>query len=153
MMRARTKHKPLIPTRTEAEVLRGVLQAATMLGITLERRNTGGATYGTPEHRQYVKYGEPGSSDLSGHLKDGRRLDVEVKREGFNPRKVHGPARERFRLQIARLKKLNEDGGVGLWVDSPEAFVRAMQRVMQGWRVEIDYDVGWPYVVTDGDLP
>jgi hypothetical protein len=148
----RTKHKPLVPTRTETEVLRGVLQAAAMLGIMLERRNTGGATYGAGEHRQYVKYGEPGSSDLSGHLKDGRRLDVEVKREGFDPGKVRGAARERFGLQLARLNRLNAEGGVGLWVDSPEAFVRAMQRVLEGARVEID-EMGWPWVTDNEELP
>ncbi len=43
-----------------------------------ERLNTGGAVYG----ERYVRFGWLGMLDITGQLKDGRRLDVEAKRPG-----------------------------------------------------------------------
>ncbi len=43
-----------------------------------ERLNTGAAVYG----ERYVRFGWPGMLDITGQLKDGRRLDVEAKRPG-----------------------------------------------------------------------
>ncbi len=43
-----------------------------------ERLNTGAAVYG----ERYVRFGWPGMLEITGQLKDGRRLDVEAKRPG-----------------------------------------------------------------------
>ena len=44
-----------------------------------ERINTGGAWFGEGARRQFVKFGWSGMADLTGQLRDGRRLDVEAK--------------------------------------------------------------------------
>ena len=45
------------------------------------RQNTGAMLIGG----RYVQFGIPGQPDITGWLKDGRRLDVEVKRKGEHP--------------------------------------------------------------------
>jgi hypothetical protein len=149
MSKRKPKEKPLVATRTEAEVQRQILETAAAFGITLERRNAGGAWLpGKKGKAQYVRSNPTGSSDLSGHLKDGRRLDVEIKKEGFRPERVHGKDKVRFELQLARLKKLNQDGGVGLWIDDAKEFAHVLQRLAQGWRVEFD-EKGYPWLTDD----
>jgi hypothetical protein len=129
--------KPLKTTCTEAQVLAQVLEAARMLGIDLARQNTGGLT---DARGQYVAFGTPGNPDTTGTVPSGPnkglRLDVEVKREGFDPARARGEERERFERQLARLKKTNEQGGIGFWVDDPEEFLTIMRHVLAGARVE-----------------
>lgn len=124
--------KKLKPGRTEAQVLAQVLEAARNLGLDLDRQNTGAAV--NPKGRLVV-FGRPGNSDLSGMLPDGRKLDVEVKREGWRPERVRGEAARRWDRQLARLQKTNAQGGVGFWTDDAGEFVDVMLRVLRGARV------------------
>jgi hypothetical protein len=109
--------------RTEAEVLAQILEALHAFGVDAERQNTGA---GTNPSGKTIRFGKPGNSDITGTLPDGRRLDIEVKREGFDPSKLTGKKREHFDRQFARLRKTNENGGVGLWVDDAEEFMRVI---------------------------
>jgi hypothetical protein len=125
--------KPPKTARTEAEVMAQVLEAAQMLGLELKRRNVGGLTDGTG---RYVAFAEPGDADFYAVLPDGRHLDLELKREGFDPARARGEERKRFERQLARLKKTNEQGGIGFWVDDSEEFLTIMRHVLAGARVE-----------------
>jgi hypothetical protein len=148
-----TRRKPLKTTRTEAEVLTQVLQAASMLGLDLDRRNTGA---GVNQAGKMVRFGKPGDSDLNGQIdrgpNAGRRIDVEIKREGFNPAKARGEERERFEKQLARLRRTNEQGGIAFWCDDSLDFIMIMQHVLAGARV---HEPGYsrPTVYYPGEQP
>jgi hypothetical protein len=135
---------------TETQVMQQVLEALLLFGVDCDRQNTGGFV---GAGGQYVRCGQPGASDIGGMLTSGpgrgKRIEVEVKRPGFNPQKLRGGKRERERWerQIARLRQTNAQGGYGFWVTDPAQVAHAMTRINEGWRVVIDGN-GWP-VVTD----
>lgn len=95
----------------------GVLQ---VLRLDVNRQNTGGMFNAKG---QYVPFGVAGNSDVTGMFPQGwgwasgRKLDIEIKREGFDPKRCYGKARERWEKQLARLRQTNLNGGVGLWTD------------------------------------
>jgi len=62
-------------------------------GVFAWRQNTGGVFRGG----RYIQYGLPGQADISGILRGGRRLEVEVKRPGV---KDADPDQEAFRERI-----------------------------------------------------
>lgn len=64
----------------------------------VERINVGAFKVGN----RFIRFGTPGMSDVTGQLKDGRRLEVEVKTDTGKPT----PAQEKW---IARVRK---HGGV-----------------------------------------
>jgi len=130
--------------RTENQVLSQVIEAARMLGIDLARQNTGGATNAKG---RLVMFGQAGNSDLSGMLSDGRRLDVEVKREGWLPSKARGETAKRWAKQLARLQKTNELGGVGFWVSDSLEFMEIMRHVMAGARVVETGEARGPIII------
>jgi hypothetical protein len=137
------------PTRSEAEVSAQVVEAAAMLGIELRRRNVGAMA--NPKG-QVVRFGEPGDGDHYGQIGfgpwRGALLEVEVKHEGFDPRKARGAARERFERQLAKLRRTNEAGGIGLWISDAGDFLSAMQKILAGCRVEFD-DNGFPWLTDE----
>lgn len=118
-----TKTKPLSPGRTEKQVLAQVLEALKSFGIDVERQNTGA---GVNASGKTIRFGTPGNADISGQLPDGRKLDIEVKREGFDPNKLRGAKREHFDRQLARLQKTNAGGGVGFWTDDAKELVEVI---------------------------
>lgn len=128
------KTKPLKPGRTEAQVLAQVLDALRTFGIDCDRQNTG---VGVNPRGQSIRFGRPGNSDISGILPDGRKLDIEVKREGFDPSKLRGEKLEHFERQLARLRRTNEQGGVGFWVDDAKELAEViLPELLAGGRVE-----------------
>lgn len=134
--------------RVESVVSEHCRQVFAMFAIDCDRQNTGGMTNASG---QYVQFGTPGNADFSGMLRDGRKLDVEVKRSDFHPRRVRGKDRLRFLRQLERLRRTNAQGGVGLWVRDGAELAAALQMIVHGARVEID-DRGFCYVVSpDGD--
>lgn len=129
----KTRTKPLVPGRTEAQVLAQVLDALRTFGIDAGRQNTGA---GVNPRGQTIRFGTPGNSDISGMLPDGRKLDIEVKREGFDPSKLRGEKREHFERQLSRLRKTNEQGGVGFWVDDAKELAEViLPELVAGGRV------------------
>lgn len=140
------------PAATETQVLQQVLDALLLFGLDVDRQNTGGFYN---DKGQFIRCGEPGNSDLTGMLTSGpgkgKKVDVEIKKPGFNPQKLRGGQREQARwdAQLARLRRTNAQGGYGFWVTSPEEAIATIERINQGWRVQIDDD-GWPFV-TDED--
>ncbi len=128
---------------TEAEVLVQVLEACRMYGIDVDRQNTGA---GVNPSGQKVRFGQPGNSDVSGMLPDGRKLDIEVKREDFDPSRLRGKKLEHFKRQLARLRRTNEQGGVGFWTDNVDLVFKVLPIVLAGGRVE-ETELGELHVV------
>jgi hypothetical protein len=138
------------PRRTEAEVARQVVATAGLLGIDLKRRNV--AMFFNPQGRP-VRCGSKGDPDWYGQIRSGplRGMlhEVEIKREGFDPRKARGKERERFLMQLTKLRRTNEGGGIGLWVSDAGVYLAAMRRILAGGvRVEFDAD-GFPWLTDD----
>ena len=143
-----TRAKPRKTGRTERQVLAQVIEAARMLGVDLDRQNTGAAV--NPKGR-LVMFGKAGNSDLTGMVPDGRKLDVEVKEEGWDPAKARGKTAERWERQLARLQRTNAQGGVGFWTDDVGHFLAVMRQVLAGARVVERGDVRGPEVIPRGD--
>lgn len=151
------RSKILKTTRTEAEVLVAVLDAAKAIGIDLDRQNTGAAQLpGKGGKEQTVRFGKRGNADLSGMLdrgpNAGKKLDVEVKHEGYDPSKLRGDKKVHFDRQLARLQKTNAQGGIGFWTDDAVEFMEIMQHVLAGARVE-ETGYGRPIVYYPGSRP
>lgn len=129
-----TKRKPPVARIRERDVQAQVLEIAGLHGLVLRRQNTGVGTYANADgSSRHVRYGDPGDSDLTGTWGlpgrwQGRRIDVEVKAPGKRPTPE----------QLAKLRRLNDEGGIGIWTDSPEHFEKAIRRLKEGWRVIID---------------
>lgn len=126
-----------------------VLAVLRLWGVDADRQNTGGVY--TPTG-QYVRYGAPGNSDLTGMIHNGpgrgRKLDIEVKRPGFDPTRVRSSDRDRWARQLARLRKTNANGGYGVWVSDPAQMVRVLEGINRGLRIAIDDD-GWCYLTDE----
>jgi hypothetical protein len=140
------------PGRTEAQVAEQVVQAAALLGIELKRRNV--AAFTNPTGR-VVRCGEKGDSDWyatlpAGPLR-GKIHEVEIKREDFDPRKARGKERERFLMQLAKLRRTNEAGGIAFWTRDAGDYLAAMQRLLRGGvRVAFD-DQGFPWLLDESE--
>lgn len=119
---------PAIPL--ERDVLRACLALIRLHGLDIERQNTGATKVdgkdGKPD--RWLKFGKPGNSDLAGMLPDGRAIHIEVKRPGKRPTPK----------QLERLLKTNRLGGVGMWCDDVSILERAIPRLLQGWRIDMD---------------
>jgi hypothetical protein len=148
MPMARTKTRKT--TRTEAEVTRECLRVLDYFrdAIVVERQNTGGCYNASG---QYVAFNRPGAADFSGVVVigpwRGRRFELELKRENFDPRRARSKQRDRFLLQVGRLRRLNESGGIGLWSSDAAQLLDALPKILAGAKVEFDDD-GFPWVVS-----
>jgi hypothetical protein len=146
----RTK-KP-IPGLTESQVMEGVREALAIFGLDVARQNTGGATNAKG---RLVTFGRPGNSDWSGMIPagwgpaSGRKIDIEVKRESFDPGRLRGEKRAHFDRQLSRLKTTCENGGYGLWCNDARQVVHALTRIRDGWKIEWDGD--FPYLTDESE--
>ena len=98
---------------TEADVQTAVLQVLAYHPRVawVCRQNTGAAKLPGRGGEQLVRFGQPGQPDITGQMKDGRRLDVEVKREGWRPPRS-GRELAKWELQRSWLLRTLEHGGV-----------------------------------------
>lgn len=136
----------------EAEVTRQVRDAARMLGIPLERRNVGGMTNA---RGQYAAFGTAGAADWTSVVPTGpnrgRRLEIEIKREAFDPRAARGKEAERFQKQLMYLRLCNLRGGLGTWLRSGFEAVEFFKAVMAVPGLYVSFDVhGFPKHETRG---
>jgi hypothetical protein len=128
--------KPLMPGLTEAQVQEPVLEYLRgCLGLDVARRNVGAALM--PSGR-FVRFNEPGDPDIGGQLPDGRAFGVETKAPGKWPTEV----------QIDRLRRINDRGGVAFWVTDVSQVIAVMPRILAGWRIEIDGD-GYQWITDE----
>jgi hypothetical protein len=72
-----------VPVLLESQVLPAVLEALRIHPRVawVDRMNVGGHEI----DGRYIRFGLPGMADITGQMKDGRRLEVEVKRPGGKP--------------------------------------------------------------------
>jgi hypothetical protein len=103
-------------TNPETPIVTSCLQYLNLLpGVTVWRQNVGGRDYVTAEGKTgYVAFGQAGMADISGIAGDGRRIEIEVKQPGEEPRPD----------QYAWLRMVVEHGGVGFWCDSLDSCMR-----------------------------
>ena len=139
-----------LPEATESQIMAQIVQALPMFAVEIDRQNTGGMR---TQSGQYVRFGRPGNADLGGMFTRGpargKRLEIEVKRRGFNPERVHGvKARKHWAEQLERMRRTNAQGGFAFWVTDSVQAVTVVRRINQGWRVEID-EAGWPYLTNE----
>jgi len=98
---------------TERQVLNAILRKfGTRPDMRLWRANAGAARIG----RRFIRFGVPGQADLSGILRDGRRLEIEVK----SPTGRQTPDQRAFQALIERF------GGVYVLARAVEDVCRAI---------------------------
>lgn len=124
------------PKTPEGHVLAAVLDCLRVWGLEPKRHNVGAANTG----KRMVFFGERGDPDIRVVLPGGRACEIEVKAPGKRPRPE----------QWAKLRRCNEQGGVGLFVDDAAELARILPRLLGGARVEIDDD-GNQWLITDDD--
>jgi hypothetical protein len=138
------------PGRTERQVLSAILDALACYGIEPRRTNTGGAV--NPRGR-LVLFGRKGDADIQTMIPagwgsaSGKTLHIEVKHERFDPRRLRGKAREHFDRQLDRLRRTNANDGFGFWVRDAAEVIGALERIRDGWRVELEGV--WPILTND----
>jgi hypothetical protein len=137
--------KTLKPGRSEAQITEQVVAAASAYGVKLDRRNVGGFTN---PRGQYVACGRPGEPDWTGTLPAGphrgKRIEVEIKREGFDPRKLRGAKRAHFERQLSRLRETNESGGFAFWISDSLDFARVLRKILETPDVRIVFEGDYP---------
>lgn len=148
MPRAR-RPKPLKLGRTEKQVTAEVLDLAACFGLELERRNVGLAFAGS----RAVQFGKPGDPDWEltrmpeGWANRGRRVSIELKREGFKPPTHPGEKKRHFDEQIRAMKAINAAGGLATWLDSASAFRTFLVRLETQADLRIELEDGWPVMI------
>ena len=109
------------------QVRRQVEEYFRMLGVPLDRQNTGVGTYANRDGTERrVRYGARGNPDNTGTLPDGRRIEVESKATGERPTPE----------QLARIHRVNASNGVAFWVDDVSVAMKVMPHVLSGASVE-----------------
>jgi hypothetical protein len=130
MPRPRTKERK--PGLTERQVMEQVVDYLRALGVDIDRQNTGGMTRkGKDDREHYIRFGRPGQCDLSGTLRDGRRLEIETKATGKLPRPE----------QMEHIRRINALNGVAFWCDNVDVVMRIMPLILKGWRVQYREDI------------
>jgi hypothetical protein len=79
------------------------------------RMNVGAMKVGS----RYVRFGAPGMSDITGQLKNGRRLEIEMKR----------PGKYATDVQAAFIAKVNKHGGLAFVAHSCIEVMEALAAV------------------------
>lgn len=103
-------------------------------GVTVWRQNRGvlRAAATATTKRRFVKFGQPGQSDIGGIVAPyGVMLQVEIKRRGEEPSLV----------QLEWIGLINRCGGLAFWCDSLESCVTQLSAefMKRGW----DWSKSW----------
>ena len=116
--RGETRSERVDPAILEADVKPVVLLALRLHPDVAwcERTNTGAAMY----DGRFVRFGWPGQLDITGQMRDGRRLDVECKRPGEH-------ATEDQATTIATVKRW---GGVAFVAHGVDDVMRELKAVI-----------------------
>lgn len=113
----------------EREILVGVLQALAILDIPADRQNTGAMINASGK---LVRFGNRGNADITATIPRGphagKRLEIEVKRPGQYPQAS----------QVHRMRRVQAAGGIAFWVNDASKCLEILQRVLDGWSVEVD---------------
>ena len=116
----KAKPKPYSPP--ESEVLESTIAILRFLGFDVHRRNVGARKIGA----HYVRFNEPGMSDIWGTMPDGRRFELEIKRFGKRPTVK----------QLDWLRSQNNEHCAAFWADSSREVELVARALMQGAWIE-----------------
>jgi Holliday junction resolvase len=86
-------------------------------------------TYPTAQMRKRLSSGSTsttGYPDITGHI-GGIHVEIETKQPGEKPRK----------LQLSRIRKLNEAGAIAFWVDNVEECMALLIEKLGQWRPKL----------------
>lgn len=103
----------------------GVLEA---FGLRAHRRNVTRVPFTYKGKTSWVRFNEPGMSDLWTILPSGVHLEVEVKAPGEVPTPE----------QVEWLVSVNLRGGIGIWTDDAEWLREVLPHLLDGYRVRLD---------------
>lgn len=133
MPRSPKPYRPL-----ERELLKSVLAILKHRGIPATRLNAGRTIIKDPKYgERVIRSGNKDWPDVLAAVPVrlpgldfpiARFMGLELKRQGKRPRDG----------QYAVLRALNAAGAIGAWVDNVNDAEQLLDRVQQGWRVEID---------------
>jgi hypothetical protein len=120
-MKTRTPKLPPIPER---EVQAATIAWLRSQGAIVKRRNTGAMPATYKGKSRFVRFSEPGASDLYGSLPipDRRHFELEIKRRGERPTLD----------QVEWLLEWHRHGCVAWWADSLERTQEVFRHVMAG---------------------
>jgi hypothetical protein len=129
------------PVPLERDVAAQVVEAFAMAGIVLERQNTGVGTYKNADGTERrVRFGRVGNLDWRA-IVGGRALELEIKRPGQRPTKE----------QLARMRRVNAEGGIAFWCDSAEVAIRVAPLLVKGWFAVERAEAPGRFIITDGE--
>lgn len=111
----------------EAQVLDACLCLLIHRGYYTWRQNVGALNITDAGGERFVRFGLPGQTDVTGITKDGRRLDIEIKRPGLVPTK----------RQYEFITAMLAYGGVAFWVDDVKRLSEILDHVEAGGTVSV----------------
>lgn len=131
MSKPKTPSKAFVTRVLEKQITVQCVQACALLGLKLERQNTGmGAFANRDGSVRRVRFGKAGDLDWRATLPGGRRFELEIKAPGKRP----------TREQYERMDELNGDGAVAFWTDCAAYLLRVLPLVLAGATVAINGD-------------
>lgn len=101
----------------ENYVKKAILQWLKLNKIAAWRQNTGAMSGEHKGKKYFIKFGIPGAADITGIMPDGRRLEIETKREGC----YQTDDQKAFEAMI------RSNGGVYILAHSLDEFLAALE--------------------------
>jgi hypothetical protein len=97
-------------------------------------RNPGGQIY---------RFGKTGQSDIGGWVLKGpyiaKPIAIETKRSSFRPTHLSRKDKIHFQEQCDYLRKINNDGGIGFWINDPGLIYQILTPVLiNGSKIDLD---------------
>ena len=106
-----------LPTLTETEIKAQCLEWLNLQwGVKVWKRNVGAMSGSHKGKRWFVKFAEPGMSDIEG-VACGRHVEIEIKR----------PGREPTVEQDAWLQEMHQLGAIAFWCDSLDVCIEKFE--------------------------
>jgi hypothetical protein len=108
--------------------------------VNVERRQSG---LFKNRNGHMVTVGKKSEPDIGGWITKGpyiaQKIVIETKNTSFHPGRVYGKDRERFINQCNFISRVNEDGGVGFWINNPNnLYMILLPVLMHGAKVSLD---------------
>ena len=129
-----------LPTIPEAQVQATAIAMLRAWDCVVHRRNTGAMGGEYKGKRRFVRFSDPGASDVWAILPSGLHQELELKRQGERP-------------SLDQVKWLMAHNGVGgsvaFWVDNLEFLERAYLHILTGYRIRYRDTTRW-YRVKEG---
>jgi hypothetical protein len=128
---------------SEREVLKQVLKALRVVykhWLQVERRQV---LHFKNQAGQRFRVGKAHEADIGGWVLQGhyiaKPVAIEVKKCNFNPLHIYGPEKARFLKQCDYLRQINNQGGIGFWLNQPSLVHQVLAPVLfRGAHVQLN---------------